>query len=370
MAPPERKHRTGPSSGTPGPDGAGRRRNTGRSGTGLWSLVRPAVATVKGGILTAGAVAGAVAAVIALVPKNEPLQIRFTSLSVSPAPVPASAFTAVRSGSRDADRGVSRRGVALGPIVGADDASTTGPDPGSAGTAAPEASPAGPSEQPTPSVTEPSPSGAPSSTSPTPSPSTSPPVTSHGSRPGVGRPDLPASHATQVLRRVDDQFRLGNCDGPNGLCKALVQGSETDPEGNPVPPRVAAQRVVKVLSHVRSRPVVRATESGEPAAVPKRDPLGVVVRANVDLVHGQGQPIEIRWEILDASSGEVQSLSREWLRDLAAYELLADTDPDSAFFKLWVPLPEQRGDYVISLTARTDGDRLPLAEKSTETVVH
>lgn len=374
MARPERRHRTGSPSGVAGHDGASRRTGTSRGGKSLWSLVRPAVATVKGGILTAGAVAGAVAAVIALVPKDEPLQLRFTSLSVSAAPVPASAFTATRSGSREPGRGAPRQGTALRPLVVADDDSATGADPGSSVTSAPGASPGGPSEQPTPSAAEPSPTAGSSSPSPTPSPTPSPrpsqSVTGHGKGPGAGRPDLPASHANQVMRRVDQQYRLGNCGGPSGACTTLVQGHETDPEGNPVPVRVAAERIIKVLSHVRSRPTVGTTQGGEPAGAPQRDPLGVVVRVNVDLVHGKGQPVEIRWELLDASSGEVQSLSKEWLRDLAAYELLADSDPDSAFFKLWVPLPEQRGDYVISLTARTDGDRLPLAERSTETVVH
>ena len=95
----------------------------------------------------------------------------------------------------------------------------------------------------------------------------------------------------------------------------------------------------------------------------------MVVRVNVDLKHAEGRPIQINWEIIDASNGEVQSLSKAWLRNFAAYRLRATTDPDSGFFKLWIPLPDKRGDYVISLTA-SQGEGLPLAERSTDTQVH
>src|SRR6476619_4332558 len=93
MARPGGRHITG--SALTGPDAADGTARADRRRTGPWSLVRPAVATVKGGILNLGAVAGAIAAVIALLPSTEPVQLRFTSLSVSPTPVPASEFRPV-----------------------------------------------------------------------------------------------------------------------------------------------------------------------------------------------------------------------------------------------------------------------------------
>ncbi|MBW9205735.1 hypothetical protein KV097_07225 [Mumia sp. zg.B17] len=96
----------------------------------------------------------------------------------------------------------------------------------------------------------------------------------------------------------------------------------------------------------------------------------MVVRVNVHLTHSEGRTVGISWELIDATDGEIQSLSKAWLGEFAALELHADEDPDSAFFKLWVPLPKKRGDYMISVIARTGSDETPLVEKSSERVVH
>ena len=98
--------------------------------------------------------------------------------------------------------------------------------------------------------------------------------------------------------------------------------------------------------------------------------MGVVARVNMDLAHAEGQPIQVYWEIIDESDGTVESLSKEWSRMFAAYQLTATTDPDRGFFKLWVPLPEHRGTYRISLIAGTGDGELPLDEAAAGTVVH
>jgi len=98
--------------------------------------------------------------------------------------------------------------------------------------------------------------------------------------------------------------------------------------------------------------------------------MGVVARVNVDLAHAEGEPIQVYWEIIDESDGTVEALSKEWSQMFAAYQLTATTDPDRGFFKLWVPLPERRGSYRISLIAGTGESQLPLDEEEAETVVH
>jgi hypothetical protein len=126
-----------------------------------------------------------------------------------------------------------------------------------------------------------------------------------------------------------------------------VMADSTGPDGNLMPAPEAAARVIKALSHVRTR-----------ASDGKKEPVGVVLNVRMGFVNARDAPVWIYWEMAGAG-GKTNSLSDDWLASIPAYVLHATEDVDSGTFKLWVPLPKEKGDYVVSLYARTTNDGLP-----------
>lgn len=61
----------------------------------------------------------------------------------------------------------------------------------------------------------------------------------------------------------------------------MVTAISVDLDGNPVPPDVAAERVLEILRNAR-------TDGDEP--------LGVVVTTDVDLAGLRGEPVFLTWE--------------------------------------------------------------------------
>jgi len=321
-----------------------------RESDSIWSRVRAAVTTLKGGVITVGAIATSIAAVAALIPRQEPVVVRITSLTVSPSLVPLADFRQVGGNFAASTHG---HRVTLRPVAALTSAALGG------------AIVAGPTPTDPTSTTTDGTDGTEPTTTPTDPASTTPstPTSATTAEPGRASeaPAVPRTYLRKVLRRVGAQYRVdpqAESDGPMTL---FVRANSRGSEGRRLPANAATERALGVLSHVRSRPVGNGG---------KRDSLGVVVRVNVDLTHGEGRTVGISWEIIDATDGEPQSLSKAWLREFAALELHADDDPDSAFFKLWVPLPKKPGDYMISVIARADSDEPPLVEKSSERVVH
>jgi hypothetical protein len=126
----------------------------------------------------------------------------------------------------------------------------------------------------------------------------------------------------------------------------------TDQKGNPVPPDVAAEQVLKVLRDTRR------TGGEQPGGEqPKGEPLGVVVSADLELVGLRGKPVLLSWSMWQ--QGGTKRLFGNWLNRNLAYRLVATTDHDTTALDMWIPLPKAPGPYFIrvNLTA----DRSPLA---------
>ncbi|MDQ3452984.1 MAG: hypothetical protein M3493_09875 [Actinomycetota bacterium] len=126
----------------------------------------------------------------------------------------------------------------------------------------------------------------------------------------------------------------------------------SDDEGNPVSEQVAARRLVGVLRNTRAV----QTQHG------KRDPLGVVIDANLLLEGLRDRQLEVSWSIW--SRGGRSRLYGKWLRKVSAYHVTAESDSDSAALNFWVPLPKKPGEYVVRLVL-SDGDTA-LASKRSE----
>jgi hypothetical protein len=91
-----------------------------------------------------------------------------------------------------------------------------------------------------------------------------------------------------------------------------------------------------------------------------KEPLGVVVTVQVTLLNASDLPVHIFWKLTGAGT-ESTILSNEWVQGLPAYELNATDDVDQGTFSLWVPLPTEKGDYAVSVSARTSDKALPNA---------
>jgi hypothetical protein len=120
----------------------------------------------------------------------------------------------------------------------------------------------------------------------------------------------------------------------------LIGSLSLDPKGNPVAPAVAAQRVVELLRDARST-------GGEPQGgeEPRREPLGVVISADLELAGLRGKPVLLSWSMWQ--QGGKKRLYGNWLNRNLAYRLEATTDRDTTSLDLWVPLPKSPGPYFI-----------------------
>jgi hypothetical protein len=125
----------------------------------------------------------------------------------------------------------------------------------------------------------------------------------------------------------------------NGVCVAVLFMLSTisvDPEGNAVPPDIAAKRVAKFLK--RTRTVRRHGE---------RVPQGLLVTTKIRLVALRHRDVSLAWSVLPVDGqGE---LGRGWRGPNLSYRLRADDDDDRVVVPLWIPLPKRKGRYIIRL---------------------
>lgn len=308
-----------------------------------------ALRTVKGAIIGAGAIALALAAIWALIPHPKPVEAHFVSVDLSPAPVPLSQFrpvegkfapTALRWGHESGPAAMAAfvqtgqaSTVSKLSVRSLTELATTSPSPGATDSLTTSTPPT--TDATTPSTTPSSTSGSTTATS---SPST-----------GAGGPfkltKNPKAYVSDVLRRVRTAgYRVGDDEIPR---VTYSYGGSTGPGGELMPAPEAAARVIEALSHVRTR-----------ASDGKKEPVGVVLNVRMALVNARDVPVRIYWEMTGAG-GKTNSMSDDWLGTIPAYLLHATEDVDSGTFKLWVPLPKEKGDYVVSLYARTTNKELP-----------
>jgi hypothetical protein len=125
----------------------------------------------------------------------------------------------------------------------------------------------------------------------------------------------------------------------------------TKPDGEVVPPSVAANRVVGILGQTRTV-IARTGSQGET----KKEPLGELVSVNIELQGLRGQFVFLSWSIFQ--KGSHNNLFGRWLSDFVAFRLQATTDDDSGSLKIWIPVPKTPGPYFIQLSLTTDGANL------------
>jgi hypothetical protein len=313
-------------------------------------------------VLGAGALAGAVGAIIGLWPAPDPEDsAQITSVSVT-AGVPISEFR--QRSTELTPRSAARPGDPVLPqvlLVAADGGTPSPSAPGSDPTQSPDATAAPSTETKPPSAATPDPTSSPATPTPTTTDSTGN-VEKLEVLPGAplvlpsGITRVQAVRLTDdVLSRVQDrepQLDIG-CATTESGCQTVIQklvvSASLDPDGKPVKPAVAAERVVKVLKQTRT------VRSGH-----KREPVGAVVTVNVDLSGLRGEPLLLSWSIWQQGGGK--RLLGRWLDDNLAYRLKPTSQHDTGSVDLWVPLPKAKGHYFVRLALSDGTTRLASAD--------
>ena len=331
--------------------------------------------SAKGAIIGAGALALAVSAILALVPHRGHLRVQFDHVSVSPAAVPLSQFRPVvgkfapamlREQSSSFTSPYAVQGLFHLANPSTSTAVRTTATPSSSGTRTTSSPTTTRSSTTTTETSEPTPLTTTGGSSPTTS------GESPGARGGQTRLVLPKPYSDELARELRD---LGLHIDPaillrtlptRPLFKAFVDIQTlptTDPSGSVIPqlsPAEAARRLVAIFAHVRLKGADDPVSS-------QKEPLGMVLDVQVSMENARDVPVDIYWQILGAGS-DSQQLNAEWVQSTPAYQLKATDDTDAGAFKLWVPLPSEKGDYAISITAKsTEEAGLPNASILTET---
>jgi hypothetical protein len=125
-------------------------------------------------------------------------------------------------------------------------------------------------------------------------------------------------------------------------------------DGGPVDPVAAANRIVEILKDSCRR--VTDPQGGSTLS----EPLGVVVRADIELQGMRDRTVALSWSMWERDGGG--RLHGDWLNDNLTYRLRPGTEHDTASLDLWVPLPRETGPYVIRTTLRADGVSLASGE--------
>src|SRR5664279_3275933 len=180
-------------------------------------------------------------------------------------------------------------------------------------------------------------------------------------------------HVMDKLRAIDPD--LPGLDQPDPvsptklppMLELLIAENSVGPDGQPVTPDVAAQRVAEMFDHVRmaAAPADTPASSSAPAPttdqqpVSRKEPLGVEVDANVELSGLRDQAVWLHWSVYPATGGT--RLFGKWLGSVVADQLIPSTDHDTGSVGFWIPLPVDPGPYVAKLELFSNGQSLASA---------
>jgi hypothetical protein len=103
-----------------------------------------------------------------------------------------------------------------------------------------------------------------------------------------------------------------------------------------VTPQTVADQVLKVFDDLRT---ALPPEEGQP--------IGVTVNANVSLTGFAGRTAEIRWSLYRVEGGGGGSVPLNWVRGQSVLEVAAEAQEDSGIGSFWVPLPREEGPYKV-----------------------
>jgi hypothetical protein len=306
-------------------------------------------------ILTLGAVAGAITAILALIqpilPKHSPLNVaRFVSVRAL-SQVPLNEFRQrstiyTQSADHPPMQGPRLIVAVSGQTLIQDSTPTAAPSPTSVATPTATTSPAT-SATPT-ATTSPTATATPSVTS---APTTTPP-TSAGIRFSLPGGLASGAYTRKVAYLVENNKTIPE---PPKNRKAdiaiLIRVTGSDGKGNLVPPEVAAKRIIGVLGHTQT--VSETPNNQNSGSRNEREPLGELISLNMELVGLRGQPVFLSWSIFQA--GGHNNLFGRWLNNFVAYRLVATTDDDTGSLDMWIPLPKVTGPYFIRLNLTSGG---------------
>jgi hypothetical protein len=320
------------------------------------------VGAVKGAaavVVSLGAIAGAILSIGSLWPDDPPPTTtiaKFNAVEAIPG-VPLSEYQKRRSSSavhlasarRPAARASLLRGAGLTAVHwrSAPHAALPAaePDP-SAKEPSTDQPTDGPTDQPTGGPTD-LPTSQPASASPaSPTPST----TRLQGASGIFLSSISGVDDEKLTRAWDDtQKKIWSAymikfhdEGPDGDGVSVppdLQGLMRSPEGKLLPSGKAAARIIRVLEDARPKGA--------------REPLGVVVHAEVELTGFKNQEVMLSWSMWTANGGT--RLHAAWLNDTLAYRLVAGADHDATAVDIWVPIPKAHGPYYVRTTMSVKG---------------
>jgi hypothetical protein len=169
--------------------------------------------------------------------------------------------------------------------------------------------------------------------------------------PGAPKIVLPTPQTPQAAK-VMRQARIKTenaCELDAYACKqlALLTFSPTDSAGKPTTSAAAAKRQIATLKKLRTTRVKGHR---------KPQPVGVVVVANIDLSGLRGKPVLLSWSMWRSGGG--QRLYGDWLNQQLAYRIEATSDHDTASVDFWIPLPRSKGPYFVQSQLAIGGTTL------------
>jgi hypothetical protein len=158
-----------------------------------------------------------------------------------------------------------------------------------------------------------------------------------------------ALHAAPDLRHValPSEVLQAPADDPGDGTVLYAQRWAVDPNGDPLPVEEAARNLAAQLEQVRSVP-----NEG------KRDPVGVRVTVDLELEGLRGVDVYLYWRLL--SAGGSNPVPEDLAVATPAFMITPGTDLDSASVDAWVPLPEDPGPYELELLVTDGTDAAPL----------
>jgi hypothetical protein len=320
-------------------------------------------------ILTLGALAGAIGAMLALRssilelrPAPEPPDPRDVArvsietdspvrLSEGQALIKAMQSQGAGSGSRQ-ERPVLVRRLQPDPTSQADPTGDTSP---------PEPEPSSPSSdtapEPAPNSSDDTTASTSGSTSSTPSTTgqPTPPDLRTGSLMEIDPPagtqqEEVGEQLVQVMQNIrarDHSHAWKDCSEDLSTCAAgpAMRSMAYGPDGKPVPPEVAAERILEVFRDTRTS----SEESGPSEA------LGVFVTADLELIGLRGREVKLSWLMYGGGKGRNKRLHGNWLNDNLVYSLKPQSEDDTSTAAIWIPLPRSAGPFRVHLLLKVDG---------------
>jgi hypothetical protein len=180
---------------------------------------------------------------------------------------------------------------------------------------------------------------------------------------GIG-PEKFGDHVDQVLMGAEGRAPSTipkECADGTRVCilNALAYFQAVGPGGELVEPDVAAERLVELLQNTRAGGDGSPGDDGSRA----REPLGVLVTVNLELIGLRDREVRLTWSML-AARGATKRLYGDWLNDNLAYRLKAESDRDTAFQYIWIPLPKPPGPYYVRVEPTVDG--VPLQTEASD----